>query len=60
MSPEAVKNLRLATGQSQEGWARTLGVTARTVSRWETGAVTPSGLGLRALQHAQVVATRAT
>ena len=51
MSPEQIKGLRLVTRQSQEAWARSLGVATRTVSRWETGVVTPSGLGLRILQQ---------
>jgi predicted ATPase/DNA-binding transcriptional regulator YiaG len=40
-SARALRALREARGLSQDGWAAQLGVGARTVQRWETGAAVP-------------------
>jgi len=41
MSPDEIKELRAALGESQEAFARHLGVTLNTVYRWETGTRKP-------------------
>jgi DNA-binding XRE family transcriptional regulator len=43
LSPKEAKYLRLNTLDSQEKFARHLGVTRATVNRWETGAVVLDG-----------------
>lgn len=40
-SARVLRALREARGLSQDGWAALLGVGARTVQRWETGAAVP-------------------
>ncbi len=42
-TPERIRQLRQRLGLDQAHFARLLGVDPRTVSRWETGAVKPSG-----------------
>lgn len=42
MTPEAVRRLRERAGHSQSEAALALGVTIRTLSRWETGAAAPN------------------
>lgn len=43
--------LRVLRDMSREQLARRLGVSVRTVIRWELGECTPSGLGARALSR---------
>lgn len=42
MEESPLKKLREEIGLSQEGLARKLGTSARTISRWETGDSVPS------------------
>jgi putative transcriptional regulator len=42
MSESPLKKLREELGLSQEGFARQIGTSARTISRWETGENIPS------------------
>ena len=42
--PEEIKKLRESLGMTQEEFARELGVSFSTVSRWETGRGQPSRL----------------
>lgn len=56
-----VPTLRAALGLSQEALAQALGVSSRTVARWEEGAATPSSLAqtrLRLLAEIQEKARR--
>jgi putative toxin-antitoxin system antitoxin component (TIGR02293 family) len=53
-----VRELREALGLSQEGLARLLGVSVRTVSRWECNAGEPNSLALRELRRWQRVLER--
>lgn len=48
-SPEAIRHLRARLAMTQEEFARVLGVTWSTVSRWENGASVPSKLATNAL-----------
>lgn len=48
--PNQVPALRMALGMSQEALAQTLGVSSRTIARWEEGAATPSPLALTRLR----------
>jgi putative transcriptional regulator len=41
-----IRNFRHKLGVSQEGFASHLGVTAKTVHRWETGKATPNNLAI--------------
>ena len=50
-SKHEIKRLRLALGLTQERFARELGVTLSTVSRWETGRSQPSALAQRRLEE---------
>lgn len=52
---DVLRALRLALNYSQEGWGRELGVTYRTISRWESGASVPSQ---QALLHIKEVLKR--
>lgn len=45
-TPGGIRSLRLRLGLTQEAFARRLGVSITTVSRWENGQVKPRGLGL--------------
>ncbi len=45
-----VPALRTALGLSQEALAQTLGVSSRTIARWEEGAATPSPLAVARLR----------
>ncbi len=45
-----VPALRMELGLSQEALAQALGVSSRTVARWEGGAATPSPLALTRLR----------
>jgi DNA-binding XRE family transcriptional regulator len=38
MKPDTLRNLRVLAGLSQEGLAVSLGVSRRTIIRWEGGA----------------------
>ncbi|MFO8071439.1 MAG: helix-turn-helix domain-containing protein [Polyangia bacterium] len=49
ITPSAVRDLRKHLGFTQEQFARELGVTMSTVSRWETGRAQPSGLARQRL-----------
>lgn len=42
ITPDEIRELRLALGDTQTTLAATLGVSANTVARWEAGAVSPS------------------
>lgn len=46
-----VRALRDALGMTQEEFAREVGVSFTTVSRWETGRGAPSRLARRQLEH---------
>ncbi len=46
-----IKALRQAQELSQEGLARILGVSVRTVARWEGGASQPSSLAIERLRQ---------
>ena len=46
-----VRALREALGMTQEEFARAVGVSFTTVSRWETGRGTPSPLARRQLEQ---------
>ena len=46
--PEALRGVREELGLTQEQWAARLGVSVRTVSRWEQGEAEPRGAALRA------------
>jgi DNA-binding transcriptional regulator YiaG len=48
---EAVKALRQQLGLTQEQFAEVLHVSARTVSRWETGIAEPSRLAFEAFEQ---------
>lgn len=48
--PGQVPALRMELGLSQEALAQALGVSSRTVARWEEGAATPSPLALTRLR----------
>ncbi|MCI2429293.1 helix-turn-helix domain-containing protein [Candidatus Acetothermia bacterium] len=59
---QEVQELREALGLSQEDFARLLGVSVRTISRWESGASLPHPLAMKelarwrkALEHLQEV-----
>ena len=47
----SVKEIREAEALSQEAFARRLGVSVRTVARWESGQVRPSPLALEKLRQ---------
>ena len=49
--PARIRELRVAIGLTQEEFARELGVSFTTVSRWENGHGTPSPLPQRRLQE---------
>lgn len=49
MNVDFLKGLREAFDLSQEGFARLIGVSVRTVARWEAGDVNPSQLAERQL-----------
>lgn len=49
MDNESLKSLRLALDLSQERFARLVGVSVRTVARWEAGDTVPSPLAERQL-----------
>ena len=51
LTPEAIRATRLRLGLTQEQFARELGVTLSTVSRWETGRARPRGLALRRIHE---------
>lgn len=53
-----VKELREALGLTQEEFARMLGVSARTVSRWERGESEPTPLALRGIRRWQRLLAR--
>lgn len=50
MEPEQMKRLRQVFGLSQERLARLIGVSVRTVARWEGGHTRPSQLASRQLR----------
>ena len=41
MNPEAIKDLRIQLGMSQQAFAASLGVSFATVNRWENGKAKP-------------------
>jgi len=51
LDKEAIKELRLKLGLSQEGLARKLGVSVLTVRRWEKGSFKPSPLALLRIEE---------
>lgn len=48
-SPQELRELRLATGLSQETAARAIGITGKTIYRWENGLCRPRVRELRRL-----------
>lgn len=48
-TPKQIKRTRLALDMSKEAFARSIGVNARTVFRWEAGESVPSGKCLAGL-----------
>jgi putative transcriptional regulator len=59
-SVDAVREAREARALSQEAFARLLGVSVRTVARWESGTSRPSSLALQKLQDVAVREPRST
>lgn len=55
---EEIRGLREALGLSQEELARLLGVSVRTVSRWESCAGRPNPLAWREIRRWQAVTER--
>lgn len=51
MTPEKIKELRLALGYTQAGLAEKLGTTATTINRWERGKSKPSPVWCRELEQ---------
>lgn len=51
MTPAEVRALRVRMGLSQEAFAKRLGVSVNTVTRWERGVMRPKGLSLVALKR---------
>jgi DNA-binding transcriptional regulator YiaG len=49
MTPKQIKVLRTDRGLTQEQFARELGVSHMTISRWEKGRSIPRGLSRSAL-----------
>ena len=49
MDAKEIKRFREELGLSQEQLARKIGVSLRSVARWESGEGKPSQMGLRAL-----------
>lgn len=49
MTSDEIRQLRLATGLSQEDFARELGISFATVNRWENNKAAPSRLAQRLL-----------
>ena len=49
LTPENIKRLRLARGETQEDFAHACGVTTATAVRWEHGRSLPNGRLMR--QH---------
>jgi DNA-binding transcriptional regulator YiaG len=49
MTPAEIRALREARGETQEEFARAVGVRRPTVSDWERGVLAPSRLALRVL-----------
>jgi len=41
MTPQKIKMFRLSRGETQAEFARSVGTTVTTVSRWETGKSAP-------------------
>ena len=62
MTPSEIKRLRTRRGQSQEEFARDVGVSVFSVVRWETGKNRPAQLARRRLlqiaQQGKAVAAR--
>lgn len=58
MNATEVRELRQRLGMTQAAFSKRLGVTTRTVERWEGGKVIPKGLALAALQRLQKQAER--
>jgi DNA-binding transcriptional regulator YiaG len=50
MTPEKIKETRVALQRSQDAFARVVGVTARTVARWEKGLAVPHPATLEKLE----------
>jgi DNA-binding transcriptional regulator YiaG len=51
MNAESVKKIRLHLGLTQDQFAAKIGVHRMTVSKWETGANSPTGMALQALER---------
>lgn len=51
MSPIEIKAIRIKSTLSQEAFARLVGVTLQTVSRWERGLAKPSPLALEKIKQ---------
>ncbi|WP_337288772.1 antitoxin Xre/MbcA/ParS toxin-binding domain-containing protein [Candidatus Methylomirabilis sp.] len=56
---DRVRVIRAAFSLSQEALARALGVSSRTVARWEEGTASPSPLALVRLQHLNKIREKA-
>jgi len=46
MEPDRIKEIRQEMGLTQEKFARMVGVTVTTISRWERGQVAPHQLAV--------------
>ena len=51
MTPKQIKALRKKHSMTQEQFARSVGVSMRTVSLWETGKSKPSQLAVAVLER---------
>lgn len=51
LSSNSIRELREMQGLSQEGFAKVIGVSVRTVARWESGASKPSSLAVGKLEQ---------
>ena len=51
MDKEMIKQIREALGLSQEDFAREIGATSITVSRWERGKAKPSRMARQRLEQ---------
>jgi transcriptional regulator with XRE-family HTH domain len=58
-SPGYITTLREALGYTQKQLAEKLGIDKMTVSRWERGALRPSGESLKALEKLRRKSARA-
>ena len=55
LPPERIKEIRASLGLTQEEFARQVGVSFSTVSRWENGRGSPSRLALLQIARLQAM-----